>query len=124
MKNEEIVVIKSILELLVTMEEALAYIKTKLEKDKVDDTIMVLRDFVEAFTTMDISLNPILNKLEDNAIQEKTDDMKIAINRIIGEYEQTNLVSIIEAVDLYLEPSFINWKLELEEGLRPHTLLN
>ncbi|ABR46959.1 conserved hypothetical protein [Alkaliphilus metalliredigens QYMF] len=120
MKKEEIIVIKTSLELLETMEEGLVYIKGKLNELKTEETINVLLDLTNAFASIEQSINPILLKLEKNDMPIKTDVLRDALDVMIKEYENTKGQRAVEIMQFTLEPAFKNWKREVEETLRPY----
>lgn len=120
MPNQE--VIKYILDLLETMEEGMEYVKTKLGELNIEGSVRLLTDLVSAFTEVEISISPMIEGITENKILEKADKLRSAFDTIVKEYENPKGRKAYEIMQFTLEPSFRNWKQELETILKPYIL--
>ncbi|MBS4025226.1 MAG: hypothetical protein KGZ96_06065 [Clostridia bacterium] len=122
MMNQQIDVIKQILELMNTMAEGIAFVKGKLDQQSPEEAVNVLLDTTNAFATIELALQPILSKLPENSIQEKIDRLRSALATMVSEYEQNQGRKGQEILQFNLEPAFKNWQTELEQVLKPYIL--
>jgi len=120
MPNQEI--IKYTLTLLETMEEGIDYVKAKLGELNIEGTVTVLTDLITAFTEVEKSISPMLEKLPENNIIEKSDKLRRAFDIMVNEYEDNNGQKTLEIIQFTLQPSFKNWKQELENILKTYVL--
>jgi len=120
--NQQIDVIKQILELMNTMAEGIAFVKGKLDQQSPEEAVNVLLDTTNAFATIELALQPILSKLPENSIQEKIDRLRSALATMVSEYEQNQGRKGQEILQFNLEPAFKNWQTELEQVLKPYIL--
>lgn len=115
-------VVQNILELLSTMQEALDYIREKLEALDVEATMGILHDTIEAFLAVENSLIFMSPDLASGRIRIATDDLKKAFDFIVRYYEEDKGYRILEIFEGNLEPAFRGWKQVLEEELRPYVV--
>jgi hypothetical protein len=120
MPNQEI--IKYTLNLLKTMEEGMDYVKAKLGEFNIEGTVMVLTDLITAFTEVEKSISPMIEKLSKNNIMEKSDKLRRAFDTMVREFETTKGQKAYEIMQFTLEPTFKNWKEDLESILKPYVL--
>ena len=120
MPNQE--VIKYTLDLLETMEEGMDYVKVKLGELNIEGTVTILTDLITAFTEVEKSISPMMDELPENQISEKSDKLRTAFDMIAKEYETSKGQKVYEIMQFTLEPSFKNWKQELENTLKTYVL--
>ena len=120
MPNQE--VIKYTLGLLETMEEGMDYVKAKLGELNIEGTVTVLTDLITAFTEVEKSISPMVAELPKNQILEKADKLRTDFDTMVKEYETAKGQKAYEIMQFTLEPSFKNWKQELENTLKPYTI--
>ena len=120
--NEQVEVMKQIMELTDTMEEGMKHIKEKLNQRAPEKAIKMLLDTTTAFTHIEQALEPMLEELPVNNIPEKTDKLRSALAVMVSEYEKSKGLRGREILQFTLEPAFNNWRAELEEVLKPYTL--
>jgi len=120
--NEQVEVMKKIMELTDTMEEGMEHIKEKLNQRAPGKAVKMLLDTTTAFTHIEEALEPMLEELPENSIQEKTDKLRSALAVMVSEYEKSKGLRGREILQFSLEPAFKNWRAELEEVLKPYTL--
>ena len=120
MPNQE--VIKHTLDLLETMEEGMDYVKAKLGELNIEGTVTVLTDLITAFTEVEKSISPMMAELPENQILEKADKLRTDFDMMVKEYEASKGQKAYEIMQFTLEPSFKNWKQELENTLKPYTI--
>lgn len=119
MPNQE--VIKYTLDLLETMEEGIEYVKGNMIA-YIEGTITVRTDLITAFTEIEKSVSPMMRELPENQISEKADKLRTAFDTMVKEYETSKGQKAYEIMQFTLEPSFKNWKQELENTLKPYTI--
>ncbi|UNC91723.1 hypothetical protein [Candidatus Contubernalis alkaliaceticus] len=120
--NDQIEVMKQIVELTDTMEEGLEHVKGQLDQRSPEKAIQLLFDTTNAFTHIEKAVQPILSEIPENNIQEKTDKLRSALSAMVGEYEGNSGLKGREILQFILEPAFKNWRFELKEVLMPYTL--
>jgi len=64
----------------------------------------------------------MMEKLPENQILEKADKLRTDFDIMVKEYESSKGQKAYEIMQLTLEPSFKNWKQELENTLKPYTI--
>jgi len=120
--NEQVGVIKQVIDLTETMEEGMEHIKEKLQEGKPEKAIKMLLDTTTAFTHIEEALEPMLPELPENSIEEKTDKLRSALAIMVSEYEKSQGLRGREILQFNLEPAFKNWREELKEVLNPYIL--
>ena len=119
--NDQVEVMKKIMELTDTMEEGLAHVRNMLSERAPEKALPVLTDSAHAFTSVEAALQPILHELPDNNIQERSDMFCRALKAMVSEYENNKGLRAQELLQFFLEPAFRNWQAELEDTLKPYT---
>ncbi|KYH30066.1 hypothetical protein [Clostridium colicanis] len=120
MLNRE--VIKQILDLLETMEEGVDYVKVKLGELNIEGTVIILTDLITAFIEIEKNILSMMIELPENKIKEKTEQLRTAFDTMVKEYETSKGQRAYEIIQFTLEPSFKQWKDELENILKPYIL--
>ena len=120
--NDQVEVMKKIMELTDTMEEGLAHVRNLLSERDPEKALPVLTDSAHAFANVEAALQPILHELPDNNIQERSDMFRRALKTMVSEYENNEGLRAQELLQFFLEPAFRNWKVELDNTLKPYSL--
>ena len=120
MPNQEVAI--QILELLETMEEGMDYIRAKLGELNIEETVTVLTDLITAFTEVEKSISSMMEELPENQIPQKDDELRIAFDTMVKEYETAKGQKAYKIMQFTLEPAFENWKEELENILKPYVV--
>lgn len=119
--NEEVAVLRHVLQLLPTMEEGMDYTREKLKQGQPEACLGILGDLIEAFEGVEQSLLPLLNKLEAPEYMKKHDRLKEVFAEMVEEYEHRQGAEAYTLMEGELYPAFAAWKEELEENLSPLT---
>lgn len=115
-------VMKMTVELSESCIETLVHIKMRLNKGSFEDTIRLMDDFVNAVYQIEVSMKGYLNQLPVNRIEEKTTQLRIAMEHAVSAYEQEQCGKALEIIQFNLLPNCKSWKAEIEKTLHPYVL--
>lgn len=115
-------VMKTTVELSESCIETLEQIKIMLNKDSFEDTIWLMDDFVNAVYQIEVSMKGFLLQLPVNRIEEKTSQLRTAMEHTISAYEQELCGKALEIIQFNLLPNCKSWKTEIEKTLHPYVL--
>ena len=122
MTDDEMVVINNTIELLKTMEEGIEYVNEKFNELKAEETINMLIDLTEAFGAIEEAISPLIVKFEENEIEDKSEELKSALEILLKDLEKTNGKKAIDIMKLNLIPKFNEWKDEMSRVLKPYVV--
>lgn len=104
--------------LLETIEDGVLHIRSQLAELRYEEALSMLQDILEGVNSIQNAIHPIVSKLEINLIFVLYDIIIKRINQIVNEYEQGNHNHLESYVEKEFIPAIIEWKREIEKGLR------
>jgi hypothetical protein len=117
--NEQIDVVRRILDLADTVKEGLDYADVKgLEGDLIS-AIRMFANVVEAFAEIEEAL-PVVGLAENNHVQNAGASLKEALNDYLECLEDSDRVALANIMSLSLLPRYEDWHRALDRALRPH----
>jgi hypothetical protein len=115
-------VVKRTIELSESCVEALEHIKLRINEGAFEETIRLMDDLMNAIHQIEVSMYGYLDKLPKNDIEERTIQLRNAMELVVSAYEQRESVKASEFIQLNLYPCFNSWKAEIERVLHPYVL--
>lgn len=120
--EKHIEVMRKVLDLSETCQEAVEHIKSRLNEGELNETSSLMGDVVEGFYYMERALPGMLNVLPDNNIQFKMQRMQQSIVLMVTAYEVEKPGQVREKLQFNLQPALRSLRNELEAVLRPYTV--
>lgn len=115
-------VINRILDLSETCQEAIAYIKGKLNEGHFQETLAQMSEVVEAFCQLEQALSKLPEQWSDNHLEQVTRQVQRSLEQIVNAYEIGHPRQVQEKLQFNLQPAFHTLHRALETVLRPYTL--
>lgn len=115
-------VINRILDLSETCQEAITYIKGRLNEGHFEETLVQMSEVVEAFYQLEQALSKLPEQWPDNHLEQVTKQVQRSLEWIASAYENGQPGQVQEKLQFNLQPAFHTLHRELETVLRPYTL--
>lgn len=115
-------VMKRTVELSGSCVEALEHIKVRINDGAFEDTVRLMDDLVNAVYQIEKSMQGYLDQLPANGIEDKTIQLRNALDHTVSAYEQGEGGKALEIIQFNLLPSCKGWKEEIEMALHPYVL--
>ncbi|MBO8159037.1 hypothetical protein [Thermosyntropha sp.] len=115
-------VIRNILELLYTMQEAFDYMRERMEALETETVIGVLHDTIEAFFAIENSIIFMSPDIAAGRIGNGNEKLKEAFSMMVKFYEENDAGKALEFMKTSLEPVFAEWKSMMEDELIPYVM--
>ncbi|GBF76279.1 hypothetical protein PA598K_04734 [Paenibacillus sp. 598K] len=120
--EKSIDVIRKVLELSDTCQQAIEHIKSMLNEGAFDQTTSLMSDTFEGFYQLEKALPSLKKQLSDHNIESLVLQLKQSFEQVVSAYEQGRRGLVQERIQFNLQPTFHNLHGELESILRPYTL--
>ena len=122
MNNEQVEVIRRILELKDTVYDGIAHADLMLAGNKFESAYAMIKDVMEGLTGINASLETVMSEIPDNRIEEYMNKLGDSFEAIVEKYpmKQTGLALAIMRESLI--PRYTAWSEEMNRCLRGYTL--
>jgi hypothetical protein len=115
-------VMKRTIELSESCVESLENMKLRINEGAFEETIQSMDDLVNAVYQIELSIQGFVDKLPLNGIEERTTQLRKAMEHVVSAYEQGEAGQALESIQFNLLPCCKGWKTEIEKALQPHVL--
>ncbi|MGP4040721.1 hypothetical protein ACTWP4_12630 [Gracilibacillus sp. D59] len=120
--ENQIVVMKNIVELSETMVEGLQHLQSEVENGNLDETMYLFEDFIQAFASIENAMNSMDDELKGDITEVKMDNVKENIEHVVQGYEKNDQNLLLENMQHHLEPTLLEWKKQMEKQFHPYIL--
>ena len=110
------------LELLATVDEALAHMEQQLLELRLEESMLLFQDVATAIGSIIASALPLLKQEEDDLLLQTLSPLRESISCLVDCYEQEDLQAVQTVLASRLLPAYRVWRDEVERRLRPFVL--
>ena len=110
-------VIRQILALFPTVDEALQHIVVQLTELRIEDSKVLFKDTADALAAVLTSLLELFPDECDSNVIKSITDMRVAIGQVVDAFEGENVLTIQTALEQQLVPAFQEWRKAVETSI-------
>lgn len=120
--EQQLEVMRRILELSETCIEGLEHIRTRLYEGYMQEILYLVEDVLYAFCQIDFTLKVLKLLPEIEEITDVTVEVENALSDLLYEYEQQDINAVIVRLNHELLPTFRLWNQKMYLFFNPHIL--
>lgn len=113
-------VIRQILPLLETIEEAILHIQKQLKELRYEEALDLLEDSTIGIASIEKAMQPMMPELQENNIASLIARLKEKIDNAVNIYEKKKEENLQKQIEGEILPAFTEWKEEMDRLLKPY----